>query len=343
MKKKNIKDLLTWYLENKRDLPWRHTKDSYKIWISETMLQQTRVETVIPYYERFLKCLPNLSSLATVPEEQLLKLWEGLGYYSRARNLQKTAKILSENQMDFLPPNKEELERLPGIGPYTVGAILSIAYGLPEPAIDGNVLRVLSRIYEEKEDILKPKVREKYCLLLKEFMAGIDASSFTQSFIELGALVCTKNPNCEVCPLKKCCLAYKHQTISLYPVKKRKKEKPIFEKTVFLCEYQKKVFIRKRKNESLLANLYEFPNVDFLLNEEDIKKELKKRKVSYSFVRSLGSVKHVFSHQIWILHVYFISLNEKIPYELFVSEQELKEKYSLPTVFQKVWNLKKNL
>ena len=161
MKKKDIEALILWYETNKRDLPWRHTKDPYKIWISETMLQQTRVDTVIPYYERFLKEIPDLKALANVDEDRLLKLWEGLGYYSRARNLQKTAQILQSQNQNTLPIDKLALQSLPGIGPYTVGAILSIAYGLREPAIDGNVLRVLSRVYEEKESILKPKVRAK--------------------------------------------------------------------------------------------------------------------------------------------------------------------------------------
>ena len=341
MKKKNVKDLLAWYSKNKRDLPWRHTKDSYKIWISETMLQQTRVETVIPYYERFLKNLPTVSSLAKIHEDELLKLWEGLGYYSRARNLQKAAKILYENGFDFLPPIKEVLQSLPGIGPYTVGAVLSIAYDISEPAIDGNVMRVLSRIYEEKEDILKPKIREKYRLILQDLMKDEKASDFTQSFIELGALVCTRNPSCEVCPLKSCCKAYQHQTISLYPMKKVKKEKPIFKKTAFIFTYKNVYMIHKRDNEGLLANLYEIPNVDSFLTIDEAQEYLQAQHIIYESIQEIGEVKHIFSHQIWTIKVYFVSLQEKIRHELFVSSKEIQEKYSLPTVFQKVWNLQK--
>ena len=341
MKKTNIKNLLLWYRVNKRDLPWRHTKDSYKIWISETMLQQTRVETVIPYYQRFLACLPTISSLAKINEDDLLKLWEGLGYYSRARNLQKAAKILDRDGLDFLPPIKEELQALPGVGPYTVGAILSIAYDIPEPAIDGNVMRVLSRIYEEKEDILKPKIREKYRLILQDLMKNEKASDFTQSFIELGALVCTRNPSCDVCPLKSCCKAYQHQTVSLYPMKKVKKEKPVFQKTAFIFTYKNLYMIHKREDEGLLANLYEIPNVDSFFTVDEAQEYLQTNHIIYESIQEIGEVKHIFSHQIWIIKVYFVSLQEKIRHELFVSSKEIQEKYSLPTVFQKVWNLQK--
>lgn len=339
MKKNDIKKLLQWYQENKRDLPWRHTKDAYKIWISETMLQQTRVDTVIPYYERFLKTVPSIKALANVREDILLKLWEGLGYYSRARNLQKAAKMLQNNGLNFLPPIKEELQSLPGIGPYTVGAILSIAYDIPEPAIDGNVLRVLSRVFEEKEEILKPKVRIMYTLILKKLMKNEIPSLFTQSFIELGALVCTKNPLCEECPLRSCCQAYKHHTVLDYPVKKIKKEKPVLLKTVLIFEYHQTFLIRKRKEIGLLANLYEFWTLDFPLNDNDVQEYLENENISFDKIKNLGEVIHIFSHQKWIIKVYSVSLNKKIKDELFVTEKDLLEKYSLPTVFQKAWKL----
>ncbi len=341
MNKKDIKKLLNWYQNSKRDLPWRHTKDPYKIWISETMLQQTRVETVIPYYNNFLESLPTIKDLANVKEDKLLKLWEGLGYYSRARNLQKTAKIIIENQKGTLPDSKEELENLPGIGPYTVGAILSIAYSQEEPAIDGNVMRVLSRVYEEKEDISKKKVREKYYVILKKLMKKENPSDFTQSFIELGALICTKNPSCTICPLQNCCKSYKHHTVLEYPIKKKKKEKPNILKTVFIFEYQNTYMIRKRNEEGILANLYEFPNVENFLTKDELESFLKRKKIAYTSIQELGEVTHIFSHQKWLLRVYLISLKKKVSNNLFVTKKELQEIYSLPTVFQKAWNLKK--
>lgn len=337
MKKKDIEALILWYETNKRDLPWRHTKDPYKIWISETMLQQTRVDTVIPYYERFLKEIPDLKALANVDEDRLLKLWEGLGYYSRARNLQKTAQILQSQNQNTLPIDKLALQSLPGIGPYTVGAILSIAYGLREPAIDGNVLRVLSRVYEEKESILKPKVRAKYDSILQKWMKDFLPSSFTQSFIELGALICTKTPQCKECPLNQSCKAYKHQTIDEYPVKKETKEKRILHKTVFLFEYKKKIGITKRENRGILANLYEFPNIENSLNEEEINKLFQNKGIYAKKIIKLQPVKHVFSHQIWILHGYQVLLDNPIPNVTFVEKKEVKKEYSLPVAFQKVW------
>ena len=341
MKKNDIQKLLLWYEQNKRDLPWRHTKDAYKIWISETMLQQTRVDTVLPYYERFLKRLPTLKDLATVSEEELLKLWEGLGYYSRARNLQKAAKILLAQKLDFLPPDKNLLKKLPGIGPYTVGAILSIAYDIEEPAIDGNVLRVLSRVYEESEDILSLKVRKKYAKILRPLMKDVSPNFFTQSFIELGALVCTKVPVCQKCPLNTCCQAYKHQTMLCYPKKKVKKEKPIFFKTVFLFRYCDTFMIHKRLENGLLANLYEFPNVDASFTLEEVCHYLHQKKIFYKDVSFLGEVSHVFSHQKWFLHVYEVVLEKPILHELFVTREEILKVYSIPTVFQKVWKLHK--
>lgn len=341
MKENDIQRLLLWYEKNKRDLPWRHTKDAYKIWVSETMLQQTRVDTVVPYYERFLKKLPTLKDLAMIPEEELLKLWEGLGYYSRVRNLQKAAKILCAEKFDFLPPDKFLLEQLPGIGPYTVGAILSIAYEIEEPAIDGNVLRVLSRVYEESEDILSSKVRKKYTEILRGLMKGASPNLFTQSFIELGALVCTKTPDCPNCPLNNCCKAYKHQTVLSYPKKKLKKEKPVFLKTVFLFQYKNTFMIHKRQENGLLANLYEFPNWESFLTLEEVYNILAQKKIFYKNVTFLGEVTHVFSHQKWHLKVYKILLEEPIFHELFVTREEILDVYSIPTVFQKVWKLQK--
>ena len=263
MKNQDVEALVLWYQKNKRDLPWRHTKDAYKIWISEIMLQQTRVEAVKRYYEVFLKSLPTVYDLAQVSDDELLKLWEGLGYYSRARNLKKCACELVRSYQGVLPDDEKELLSLPGIGEYTAGAILSIAYLKPVPAIDGNVMRVLSRVYEDERDMLNSQVRKEYSEILRKFIKKYPPDDFTQSFIELGAVICVPNgtPLCEECPLKRCCKAHRYHKELLYPVKSAKKPRKIISKTVFVFEYCGRYSILK-KEEGLLSGTYEFPNVD---------------------------------------------------------------------------------
>ena len=213
------KELINWYQLNKRNLPWRNTNDPYAIWISEIMLQQTRVEAVIHYYNRFMKEIPNIESLAHIKEDALLKLWEGLGYYSRARNLQKAARKLLDAGKNTLPNTKEELLKLPGIGAYSAGAILSIAYKIPTIAIDGNVYRVIGRVYEIDTPINKPSAYKVYASIVEKNLSKEYPSEFTQSFMDLGSLICTpKNPDCKNCPLNKKCLSYKKKTQDLYPV-----------------------------------------------------------------------------------------------------------------------------
>ena len=204
-----VQALLLWYQQNKRDLPWRHTSDPYRIWISEIMLQQTRVEAVKPYYARFLETCPTVAALATLEEEKLMKLWEGLGYYSRARNLQKAARVVMEQYGGAMPRTYEELLKLPGIGEYTAGAIASIAYGERVPAVDGNVLRVLARVSGTDADITLPETKKDFRTALAR-VVPTKAGDFTQSLIELGATVCAPNrePMCAVCPLANCCAAY---------------------------------------------------------------------------------------------------------------------------------------
>ena len=242
MNEKDINALLKWYAKEKRDLPWRHTTDSYKIWISEVMLQQTRVEAVKEYYKRFLNVIPNIEALADIEEDTLLKLWEGLGYYSRARNLKKCAIEVKKRGLKSLPDNEAEIMSLPGIGPYTAGAILSIAYQKCVPAIDGNVMRILSRLFEDNRDMLNPKVRKEYTQLLQKFMKPEEARDFTESFIELGALVCIPNgkPKCSECPLHDICKSCKKNTMLEYPVKKEKIKRKIAEKTVYILECDSK-------------------------------------------------------------------------------------------------------
>jgi len=337
MSEVEIEKLLKWYQENKRDLPWRHTKDSYKIWISEVMLQQTRVEAVKIYYERFIKVLPKLEDLAEVSEDTLLKLWEGLGYYSRAKNLKKCAQTVRSLGWKELPKEENEIKKLPGIGPYTAGAILSIAYDQCTPAIDGNVIRILSRIYEDDRDFLKKSVKEEYEEKLKGFMKEEFARDFTESFIELGALVCLPNgaPKCEICPFVSICKSKKHQTMLRYPVKKEKMIRKVEEKTVYILEFEKKYVVKKRGKSGLLAGLYELPNIDKKLTKEELKDTLKET-YRIKKITGLGEMKHIFSHIEWHMTAYVVEL-EKKPKEKIYSKEEIEEKFSLPTAFQKVF------
>ncbi len=338
MKEVDIKKLLDWYQKNKRDLPWRKTSDPYKIWISEVMLQQTRVETVVDYYTRFLKFLPTIHDLAHVKEDQLLKLWEGLGYYSRARNLKKCAQKVMDLGLSSLPSDESLLKTLPGIGPYTAGAILSISYQKCFPAIDGNVLRVLSRVYEDDRDLLKKSVRESYENLLKKFMTKENARSFTEGFIELGALVCIPNgvPLCENCPLRSCCKSKKHDTMLEYPKKKKKKSRKIVSKTVYILKYQDTYAIRKRK-EGVLVGMYELPNVDETFTKEQLGQFLTQKNDSYSSIRFIGNFKHIFSHLEWHMKAYLVNLNEKPKNYKFYSKETIAQKYSLPTAFSQIF------
>lgn len=332
--KEITKQLLDWYKENKRDLPWRKTSDPYYIWISEIMLQQTKVEAVKPYYERFIKRLPTLQDLANINEDELLKLWEGLGYYSRVRNMQKTAKILIANGMQNLPDQEKELLALPGIGKYTAGAILSIAFNKTCIAIDGNVYRVLGRYYGIKESISKSSTYSIYENFLKKILPKENTGEFTQSFMDLGSSICTnKNPKCELCPLHQKCVAKKEDNVNKYPVKDKKKEKIIEEITIFIYRYENKIAIQKRKATGLLASLYEYPNTLKTKTEIDIENELIDQNIPYFRINEIGASKHIFSHIIWYMKGYEIILKKPIEKYVWVTKDDLKTKYSLPTAF----------
>lgn len=328
-----VKPLLKWFQKEKRDLPWRKTNDSYRIWISEIMLQQTRVEAVKEYYKRFLDELPTLKELAMVEEDQLLKLWQGLGYYSRARNLHKCAKILIEQGKTELPRDYEKLKKLPGIGPYAAASIGSIAYQLKTPAIDGNVLRVMTRIHEDSRDIMKQKVREEYFLKLSKIMPN-NTRDFTESLMELGALICLPNgfPLCQSCPLSVICQSYKNQTMLQYPVKKKIEKRKREEKTILILEYKDKIAIQKRPDNGLLASLYEFESINEKLSLEELKKYLNQKKIKIMNINQLKEAKHIFSHLEWHMVGYHI-ICKILPEKeyLWVTKEELETKYSLPT------------
>lgn len=331
---KITKDLLDWYQKYKRDLPWRRTRNPYYIWVSEVMLQQTRVEAVKVYYERFIHRLPTLYDLATISEDELLKLWEGLGYYSRVRNMKSCAQKRIEKGFDNLPNTKEELLALPGIGNYTAGAILSIAFSIPSVAIDGNVYRVLGRYYKIEENIKKSSTYQIYESKMKKILPKENAGDFTQSFMDLGSLVCTpKSPKCEICPLQRNCKAKQKNQVEFYPVKEKKKEKRIEERTVYLYRYGDKIAIQKRKNKGLLASMYEFPNTLETVSAVDIENNLLENEIPFYSVLEIGESKHVFSHIIWYMKGYIIDLKEPIENYIWVTLEELNRKYSLPSAF----------
>ncbi|MCR5503513.1 MAG: A/G-specific adenine glycosylase, partial [Lachnospiraceae bacterium] len=254
--------LLSWYFENARELPWRSDPSPYRVWISEIMLQQTRVEAVRPYFERFIRELPGIAELSRCPEDRLLKLWEGLGYYSRARSLKETAVRIMEEYDGRMPEEYEELLSLKGIGPYTAGAISSIAFGKRAAAVDGNVFRIVTRLGKDDTDITKPSFRKEITELLCEAMPEGNCGAFNQALMDLGATVCVPNgePKCGECPVREFCLARKDHSECAYPVKPEKKKRRIEEKTVLLIRDGKRIILQKRPDKGLLAGMYEFPN-----------------------------------------------------------------------------------
>ena len=335
-----VRALLLWYQQNKRDLPWRHTSDPYKIWISEIMLQQTRVEAVKPYYARFLESCPDVRALAEIPEEKLMKLWEGLGYYSRARNLQKAARAVVKEYGGVMPTTYEELLRLPGIGEYTAGAIASIAYGLRTPAVDGNVLRVLARVSGTDADITLPETKKHF----REALARVvpeAAGDFTQSLIELGATVCAPNrePMCEACPLCDCCAAYREGRTDEIPVRAPKKPRRIEERTVFLIRDGDRTALSKRPPKGLLSGLYELPNTPGYLGEAEALEYLRSLGFEPLRIQKLENAKHIFTHIEWHMIAYDVRITPEFDGlhgqsgMLLIPNGELHQSYAIPSAF----------
>lgn len=339
MLKEIVKPLVEWYENNHRILPWRESKNPYYIWISEIMLQQTRVEAVKPYFERFIKVLPTVEAVAECPEDQLLKLWEGLGYYNRVRNIQKAAVCVKETYGGKLPADYEKLLKLPGIGSYTAGAVASIAYDIPVPAVDGNVLRVISRITENDEDILKQSVKTRVEKELRKIMPGEQPGIFNQALMELGAMVCIPNgmAKCEICPVSHLCLAKTHGTVEKFPVKKKAKERRQEKKTVLVIRDGDKVAIRKRPARGLLAGLYELPNLEGHLDENQVLDWVGKYKILPLQIQKLEDSRHIFSHVEWEMKGYMIrvaELNKKKEKDLlFVETVDVEKQYPVPAAF----------
>ncbi|WP_226035331.1 A/G-specific adenine glycosylase [Aquibacillus saliphilus] len=335
-------DLIHWFEKEQRILPWRKDKDPYKVWVSEIMLQQTKVDTVIPYFKQFIEKFPTLSDLADAEEQEVLKAWEGLGYYSRARNLQNAVREVVTSYNSKVPSETKQLGSLKGVGPYTKGAILSIAYDIPEPAVDGNVMRVLSRILLIDEDIAKQSVRNLFEQCVSQIISKDNPSAFNQGLMELGAVICTpRTPNCLLCPVQEHCQAYEAGRQDQLPVKSKKKKQKTIPYHVFVIKDSNGNFlIEKRSEKGLLANMWQFPmapldEVDLEHSEEWLE-QIYGLKVNVN--RNSNKIKHVFSHIIWQLDVYDASV---VRGELsnsdavFVSLEKLEE-YPFPVPHQKI-------
>ncbi len=350
--KETVQPLVEWFRENQRDLPWRKRMDAYRVWISEIMLQQTRVEAVKPYYERFLKELPDVKALAEVPEDRLLKLWEGLGYYNRARNLKEAACQIMEKYGGRFPETYEEIRGLKGIGNYTAGAVSSFVYGVRKPAVDGNVLRVVTRITADGSDISKAGTRTKVEREVEEVIPAEAAGDFNQSLIELGAIVCVPNgePKCGICPVSGICLAHAQGRETEFPVKAKKKERRIEKRTILVFRDNEKAAVRKRPDTGLLAGLYEFPGTEGHLKQPEVVRYAKSLGLMPIRVKKLGSAKHIFSHVEWHMVGYEVIVDEleknmkdqegrkdqgAAPGEIIFAElRELKEHYPMPSAFE---------
>ena len=335
-----VSPIVTWFQKNKRDLPWRNHPDAYRVWVSEIMLQQTRVEAVKPYYERFLRELPTVKDLAEAKEDQLLKLWEGLGYYNRVRNMQKAAQQIMIDYQGQFPDTFEEIRSLKGIGNYTAGAISAFAFGLSKPAVDGNVLRVISRLMGSREDIMKQSVRSKIEEKLEHVIPEGAASDFDQGLIELGALVCVPNgePKCTECPVAHLCEARKQGMIAEIPVKSKGKARKMEDKTVLIFKDGEKLAIQKRPSKGLLAGLYEFPNQEGHLTMEEVTAYSKKIGLMPVRIKKLEDAKHIFSHIEWHMSGYEIVVDELEKTNekafLFIHPEEIEKKYSIPSAFE---------
>lgn len=332
--------LLQYYDAHRRILPWREEPTAYRVWVSEIMLQQTRVEAVKPYFARFMEALPDIQALAAAEEEKLLKLWEGLGYYSRVRNLGKAAQMVMEVYDGVMPSELSELLKLPGIGPYTAGAIASIAYQKAVPAVDGNVLRVMSRIFRDDRDILQPQVKKDWEALLTRTMSQDRPGDFNQAMMEIGAMVCVPNgaPKCEECPLAELCQAHRCGEELLYPYKAPKKKRVQEKRTILILRDADCTVLVKRPEKGLLAGMYEFPVMDGYAEEKDVIAYLKEHGLDTLWITPLEEAKHIFTHKEWHMKGYMVRVDElthgKVPEEwLFVEPKETEQNYPIPSAY----------
>lgn len=339
-KLEGLEPLVCWYRDHKRSMPWREAAAPYHVWLSEIMLQQTRVEAVKAYFNRFTERLPDIGALAAVPEDELLKLWEGLGYYNRARNLKKAAVIMVERYDGELPADYDLLMKLPGIGSYTAGAVASIAYGLCAPAVDGNVLRVMMRYLDCFDDVMRASVKKKLERSIMAVMPRDCPGEFNQALMELGETVCIPNgmPLCGECPLQNRCGAYRAGHERELPVRQKKKERRTEERTVMIFARDEQVALVKRDDRGLLAGLWEFPSLTGIKSLPQIKKWMAEQGIEVRAVRRLGRAKHVFSHVEWHMAGYRADVcelpAELIPGFVWAGREELTGKYAIPTAFR---------
>ena len=335
--------LIDWYRQNRRDLPWRQSRDPYPVLVSEIMLQQTRAETVKPYFHRFMAALPTVEALANADEPTLLKLWEGLGYYSRVRNLQKAARAVMEHHGGVIPADFDALLKLPGVGRYTAGAVASIAFGIPVPAVDGNVLRVLARLTGDDTDILSPAAKKTAEATLAPLVPSDAAGDFTQSLIELGALVCTPGePKCSDCPLHLLCAAHREGRERDLPVRLAKTKRRVEERTVLVIRCTsgeaaavRHIALRKRPAEGLLGGLYEFPCLEGHATPAEVGKYLAALGLTVKALTPLPAAKHQFSHIEWRMTGYALEVTAPAPAEdwFWASVAELDDTYAIPSAY----------
>lgn len=344
MKKQNMLSqlpdvLLPWFYENCRVLPWRADREPYHIWLSEIMLQQTRVEAVKSYYIRFLEMLPTVEALARADDELLTKLWEGLGYYSRVRNLKKAAIMIQQEYGGEFPITYEDIRKLPGIGDYTAGAICSISYNQKTPAVDGNVLRVFSRLTNDDTPIDLPAMKKKAAEVLREIYPE-SAGDFTQALMELGATACGPNrkPDCLNCPCNAFCMGYKKQTAEQLPVKLPKKARRQEDITVFILECDGKYALDKRPETGLLAGLWQFPNVTGHLDPAQAVDTLEKWGIRATDILRQTENKHIFTHVQWNMRGYYIRVKEPGGDFCWMTAETVSQTAALPTAFRIFWN-----
>ena len=334
--------LLDWYRCNHRDLPWRRDREPYHVWLSEIMLQQTRVEAVKGYYTRFLEALPTVADLAAADPDALHKLWEGLGYYSRVRNLQKAAQVIMTEYGGVFPRDYAAIRALPGIGDYTAGAICSICFEQPTPAVDGNVLRVIARICEITAPVTDPKVRREVAAQLAAVYPKGACGAFTQALMELGATVCVPNgqPQCTVCPCGSICRARAHGTFSSLPAKPAKKPRRQEEKTVFLLCCGGEYAVVRRPKTGLLAGLWAFPNVEGLLDVQAALDQASAWGVHPTDVEKQVEKQHIFTHVQWNMRGYYLRCSTKVSAFTWVTRAQLEADIALPTAFRQFWETK---
>ncbi len=334
--------LSEWYRQNKRSLPWRDTGNAYDVWLSEIMLQQTRIEAVKPKFHLFKETFPTIEDLSKADDDLLLRVWEGLGYYSRARNLKKCAQILVDQYNGELPEEYDQLIKLPGIGPYTAGAITSIAYHKPHSAVDGNVLRIFARLFEITDDIRDTKTKDTIQNVIDSYLKNHpeQSSDFNQGCMELGEVICVPNgnPKCDICPIHEFCLASIHHKTEAIPYRSPLNKRKIINRTLLIIRDGDHFLVHKRERNGLLAGMYEFIGIDSFLTKNEIINTLEKQNIHPLKIKRLPDAKHIFTHLEWHMHAYEITVEqiesiEKEDYMLF--DRTALSSKAIPSAFKK--------